>query len=78
MADNRNSLISLHICKNHYCTVIDDYVKDGGPEAVRPLCSFYHDPLPYYLVKYEAHICKLSSSSFSKTVYLISKQYDLK
>ena len=26
---------------------IDDYAKDGGPGAVWPWCSFYHDPLRY-------------------------------
>ena len=24
---------------------IDDYAKDSGPEDVRLLCSFYHEPL---------------------------------
>ena len=23
----------------------DDYAKDGGPEEIRLVCSFYHEPL---------------------------------
>ena len=26
---------------------IDNYTKDGGPGAVCPSCSLYHDPLRY-------------------------------
>ena len=28
-----------------YRLSIDDYAKDGGPEEVYLLCSFYHEPL---------------------------------
>ena len=60
---------------------IDNYAKDGGQVVVCPSCSFYHDPLRYflfYLVRYKAHIHKLRSNSFSEPVRLISKPYDLK
>ena len=39
----------LYLVKIRFSTVIrfqiDDYAKDGRPEAVGPSCSFYHDPL---------------------------------
>ena len=30
---------------------MDDYVKDGGLEAVRLLCSFYHDSLHALIIR---------------------------
>ena len=30
---------------NRMFLLIDDYAKDGGPGAVWPCCSVYHDPL---------------------------------
>ena len=45
------------------------------------LCSFNHNPLRHelsYLERYEAEIHKLSLTSFSEPVYLVSKPFDLK
>ena len=32
-------------------STVDDYAKDGGPEVVWLLCSFYHEPLRSLTVK---------------------------
>ena len=29
---------------------IENYAENGGPGAVRPSCSFYHDPLRHQLL----------------------------
>ena len=43
----RNGLL-LYMQKDTEATLsqIDDYAKDGGPEEVRLLCSFYREHLP--------------------------------
>ena len=68
--------------------VIDEYAKDGGPEGsdlhvvfIMILCVptlVFGKIWSSYLARYGAHIHRLSSNSFSETVYLISRQYDLK
>ena len=53
--------------------------KKNRVHFIEPLCCFNSDPLQYqilYLVRYEVHIHKVASSSLSKPVYLISKQFD--
>ena len=35
----------MHNVSIHCYLKIDDYAKDGGPEEVRLLCSFYHELL---------------------------------
>ena len=31
--------------EKHVGAAVDDFAKDGGPEVVWHLCSFYQDPL---------------------------------
>ena len=40
-------MMPLHIVPSNLQKrlTIDDYAKDGGPEVVWQLCSFYQDPL---------------------------------
>ena len=39
------SLLVVYTCFTFGNLSTDNHVKDGRPEAVRPWCSFYHDPL---------------------------------
>ena len=43
---------------------IDDHTKDGGPEVVRLLCSFYREPLHSLIVKEVQLLCHLISHWF--------------
>ena len=55
---------------------IDDYPEDGGPEAARPLCRFYHDPL--CSERYETIINKLASYAFTESSHVILNPYRLR
>ena len=62
-------------------TWIDDYAKDGGPEVVWHLCSFYQDPLRSKLsclVSYTAKIHRTTSNGFTESLLSIWNQSDIK
>ena len=56
---------------------IDHYAKDGGPEVLWHLCSFYQDPLRSYLlclVSYKAKIHRTASNGFTESLSSIWDQ----
>ena len=57
---------------------IDHYPKDGGPFVLHVVFTIMPCGKNIYLVRYEAHIHKLTSNCFSEYVHLILKPYDLK